>query len=462
MPIGYAAVGLRSRPGALTRIRTSWAWMMLVALVLATAPAHALLPIQDWKTSSGARVLFVENHDLAMLDVSVDFPAGSGHDTKAKAGRAAFTQQLLKLGAGGLSENEISQRIADVGANLGGRFDSDRAGVYLRTLSSANERDRALDVMAKVLLQPEFPEPVLARERARAIAGLKEADTKPDTLANRAFARAVYADHPYGLRASGEVETLTTLTRADLADFYRRHYVAERAIVAIMGDVTRADAQKIAEQLTAGLPRAGTEPIAIPQVQDLAQPSATRIAHPASQSHILIGAPGIRRGDPDYFPLFVGNYILGGGGFESRLTDEVRQKRGLAYSVYSYFAPLLREGPFQIGLQTRGDQAKAAIEVVMQTLREFVAKGPSEQELDDAKKNLTGGFPLRIDSNRKIHEYLATIGFYDMPLTYLEDFVPNIRKVGITDIKAAFARHVDPAKLATVVVGGGVATDAER
>jgi zinc protease len=461
MPIGYAMVGHRSRLGALIgavwRIRTLCAYAALAALGLATTPAHALLPIQDWKTSSGARVLFVENHDLPMLDVSVDFPAGSGHDIKAKAGRAAFTQQLLKLGAGGLSENEISQRIADVGANLGGRFDSDRAGVYLRTLSSANERDRALDVMAKVLLQPEFPEQVLARERARAIAGLKEADTKPDTLANRAFARAVYADHPYGLRASGEVETLTTLTRTDLVDFYRRHYVAERAIVAIMGDLSRADAERIAEQLTAGLPRAGGEPIGIPQVQELSRASAIRIAHPASQAHILIGAPGIRRGDPDYFALFVGNYILGGGGFESRLTDEVRQKRGLAYSVYSYFAPLLREGPFQIGLQTRGDQAEAAIEVLMQTLRDFVAQGPSEQELDDAKKNLIGGFPLRIDSNRKIHEYLATIGFYDLPLSYLEDFVPNIRKVGVVDIKAAFARHVDPTKLATVVVGGGVA-----
>jgi zinc protease len=152
----------------------------------------------------------------------------------------------------------------------------------------------------------------------------------------------------------------------------------------------------------------------------------------------------------------------GGGGFESRLTDQVRQKRGLAYSVYSYFAPLTREGPFQIGLQTRGDQAKAAIDVVMQTLREFVANGPTEQELEDAKKNLVGGFPLRIDSNRKIHEYLATIGFYNLPLSYLEDFVPNIRRVTRADIKAAFARHVDPAKLVTVVVGGGVAAAADR
>lgn len=442
--------------------QTLYRTLLSLAALAASGSALAILPIQDWKTSAGARVLFVENRDLPMLDVSVDFPAGSGYDTKEKAGRAALTQQLLRLGAGGMSENEISRRIADVGANLGGRFDYDRAGVYLRTLSRPEERDRALEVMVKVLSEPEFPEQVLARERARTIAGLKEADTKPDTLANRAFSRAVYPEHPYGLRASGEVATLETLTRDDLVGFYRSHYVAERAIVAIMGDVSRADAEAIAERLTADLPRASGQPATIPPVPDLARAVASKIAHPASQAHILIGAPGIRRGDPDYFALFVGNYILGGGGFESRLTEEVRSKRGLAYSVYSYFIPLQREGPFQIGLQTRGAQAKAAIDVVMQTLRTFVEKGPTEQELEDAKKNLIGGFPLRIDSNREIHEYLATIGFYDLPLTYLEEFVPNVRKVTVAEIKAAFARHVDPAKLVTVVVGGGVAAAADR
>lgn len=435
---------------------------LLTVLTLASGSAHALLPIQDWKTSSGARVLFVENHDLPMLDVSVDFPAGSGFDTKEKAGRAAFTQRLLRLGAGGLSENEISRRIADVGAQLGGRFDSDRAGVNLRTLSNPTEREPALEVMAKVLLEPEFPEDVLARERLRAIAGLKEADTKPDTLANRAFSRAVFPDHPYGLRASGEVATVRGLAREDLIGFYRSHYLATRAVVAIMGDATRGEAEQIAERLTAGLPRAASEPDRIPKVDDLARAADIDIAHPASQAHILIGAPGIRRTDPDYFALFVGNYILGGGGFESRLTDEVRSKRGLAYSVYSYFMPLERRGPFRIGLQTRGDQAKAAIEVVMRTLREFLGNGPTEQELEDAKMNLIGGFPLRIDSNRKIHEYLAVIGFYDLPLSYLEDFVPNIRKVDVAAIKAAFARHVHPSKLVTVVVGGGVAAAAQR
>jgi len=177
------------------------------------------------------------------------------------------------------------------------------------------------------------------------------------------------------------------------------------------------------------------------------------VAHPATQSHILIGAPGIRRSDPDYFPLFVGNQILGGGGFVSRINEEVRQKRGLAYSAYSYFSPRQVPGPFVIGMQTRRDQADEALAVTRKTLRDFVSNGPTEKELLAAKQNIVGGFPMRIDSNRKIHEYLAVIGFYNLPVSYLEDFVANIERVTVADIKTAFARHVDPDKLVTVVVG---------
>lgn len=436
--------------------RRIWNGVLLAMCALIAGQAHALLPIQDWKTSTGARVLLVVNRDLPMLDVSIDFPAGSGFDAPGKAGLASYTNHLLRLGAGGLGENEISQRIADVGARLTGRFDSDRAGVALRTLSSPEERDRALDVMLRVVQQPAFAEDVLAREKARGIAGLKEADTKPDTIAARTFRQLVFRAHPYGLRSSGEVETVTALTRNDLLEFYRKHYVADRAVVAIMGDVTRTEAERIAEALTARLPRAEGANLMMSPVPSLEQGASSVIPHPASQAHILLGGPGIRRGDPDYFPLFVGNYILGGGGFASRLNEEVRQKRGLAYSVYSVFAPLLQAGAFQIGLQTRGDQAQAALKVVRDTLTEFVTRGPSERELTEAKENLIGGFPMRIDSNAKIHEYLATIGFYDLPLTYLDEFVPNIRKVTVADIKAAFERHVQPQRMVTVVVGGGV------
>src|SRR6185436_115924 len=151
----------------------------------------------------------------------------------------------------------------------------------------------------------------------------------------------------------------------------------------------------------------------------------------STQAHIVIGEPGIRRDDPDYFPIFVGNYILGGGGFQSRITDEVRSKRGLAYSAYSYFSPMLRQGPFMVGMQTKADQAKDALEVARKVLADYVTNGPTPKELAAAKKNLIGGFPMRIDSNRKIHEYLSVIGYYRLPLTYLDDFTSNVEHVTV-------------------------------
>ena len=425
----------------------------VAVLLAAVSPAWAILPIQHWQTAGGARVYFVENRDLPMLDVSVEFPAGAGYDRPETAGLAAMTNRLLSAGADGMNEDEISRRMADVGAQHGGRFDTDRAGFMLRTLSSDRERREALDVFARVLRAPAFPQEVLDREKARLTGALKEADTRPDTIASRAFYRLAYRDHPYGLRASGEVETIGKITREDLAGFHRRHYATPFAVVAVIGDVTRAEAEAIAEQLTRGLPGAsGAEPL-LPPVAELPAASTRTIGHHATQAHIMIGAPGIRRDDPDFFPLYVGNHVLGGGGFVSRITDEVRQKRGLAYSAYSYFSPLLREGPFLIGMQTQRDQAGEALEVVRKTLREFVAGGPTEAELLAAKSNIIGGFPLRIDSNRKIHDYLSLIGFYRLPLDYLEDFVKNVERVTASDIRVAFQRRVHPDRMVTVVVG---------
>ncbi len=428
-------------------------WLFAAALGLAAVPARALLPIQEWQTPDGARVYFVENHDLPMLDLSVHFPAGAGYDRAETSGVASMTNRLLQLGADGMSESEIARRLADVGAELGGRFSTDYAGLSLRTLVSPRERRQSLDLFARILSRPEFPAAVLEREKVRLIGALKEADTRPDTIAAVNFYRLVYRDHPYGQRSSGEVGTVEKITREALAAFHMSHYVARRAVVALIGDVTRAEAEVIAEEVTRALPRTtGAEP-PLPPVPELDASAARLIAHPASQAHILIGAPGISRDDPDYFPLYVGNYVLGGGGFISRITEEVRQKRGLAYSAYSYFSPLRREGPFLIGLQTRRDQVQEALKVVREVVRDFVAGGPTEDELKAAKQNIIGGFPLRVDSNAKIHEYLVLIGTYRLPLTYLDDFAGKVDAVTVSQVKAAFARRVHPDRMVTVVVG---------
>ena len=427
---------------------------LTAACMLGTTTAGATLPIEQWRTAGGAQVLFVETHDLPMLDLAVDFPAGASRDAADKSGAASLTLSLMRAGAQGLGEDEISERLASVGAEMAGRFDMDRAGYGMRTLSSARERDEALSLLAAVLQKPIFPQKIFEREQQRTLAGLREADTKPEVLADGEFRRLLYGAHPYSQRASGQVETVAKLRREDIVDFYFRHFNAGDAVVSIIGDLTRSEAGVIAEQLTAGLGRRSRPLSPLPPVAQLKSGHTSRIGHPATQAHILIGQPGIKRLDPDYFPLFLGNYVLGGGGFSSRLSEEIRQKRGYAYSTYSYFNPLAQEGPFQIALQTKKEQAEAALKVAQDTLAKFVAEGPTQQELDAAKQNIVGGFPLRIDSNKKIQEYLSIIGFYRLPLTYLDDFSAQIERVTLEQVKEAWSRRVHPESMATVIVAG--------
>ncbi|HQT25637.1 MAG TPA: pitrilysin family protein [Burkholderiales bacterium] len=421
-------------------------------LCLFTSIADAGLPIQHWQTASGARVLFVENHEMPMVDFKVEFDAGSGRDTKEKSGLAGMTRHLMPLGAGNLTEDQVSASFADIGAEFGGDFDRDIAAFTLRTLSSRKEK--AIDLLAQILDSPRFDEKILDREKKRGIARIRDEETDPEHVAEKAFYAALYGSHPYAFPPEGEIDTVKTLSRSDVVDFYATHYTAGREVIAIVGDLTRDEAEAAASELSEGL--SPDKPLAdLPGVAYPASAVVKKIANPSSQSHILIGYPGITWDDPDYFPLVVGNYVLGGGGFESRLLNEVREKRGLAYSVYSYFFPLKEMGPFKVGLQTRGDQTKEALKVVRRTMDDFLLKGPAERELEAAKENIVGGFPLRLDSNKKILGYLGMIGFYDLPLTYLDDYTKKVEAVTVAQVRDAFHRRIKPEDMVTVIVGGG-------
>ncbi|MDR0576024.1 MAG: insulinase family protein [Candidatus Accumulibacter sp.] len=425
--------------------------LLFAALGAMSAAAVAGPAIEHWTAPSGARVYFVENHALPMLDVQVDFPAGSANDPAGKSGLAALTHTLLDLGVEGLDENGVASRLADLGARISGGVDLDRASAGLRTLSAPETREAALEVFRAVLTTPKFPADVFEREQARAIAALKESLTRPGTIASRAFWAALYPNHAYGRNATPE--SISAIARGDLERFYRERYGAGSAVITLVGDIGRDEAEALARKLTAGLP-AGERPPAPSGAPGLPTGGERRLAHPAAQAHVLIGLPAAKRGDPDFFALQVGNYTLGGGGFVSRLMSEVREKRGFAYSVYSAFQPLAQPGPFQIGLQTRKEQANEALAVTRDVLARFLAEGPSDEELLAARKYLSGSFPMRLDSNSKLLDNVAMIGFYGLPLDYLDSYVEKIEKVTVEDVRAAFARHVKPGNLVTVVVGG--------
>lgn len=421
---------------------------LIILFSLFASLAQAGPQIQHWVAPTGAKAYFVESRDLPILDVRIDFVAGGARSPEGKSGVASLTAGLLEAGAGGMDEEQISGRLVDLGARLSSSSDHDMASVTLRTLSSAEEKTGALALLRAVLSAPTFPDAVLAREKTRTIESLKEADTRPDAIAGKRFTQALYPNHPYGNVATQE--SVTKITRDDLVAFHKAYYTARGAVVSIIGDVSRSEAEAIAVQLTEALP-AG-EGVAPLPVVTLPQRETIKLAHPAVQSHIHVGLPAMSRSDPDYFALLVGNYTLGGGGFVSRLMKEVREKRGYAYSVYSTFAPRVLPGPFQIGLQTKREQAQDALKVVDEVLTTFLAEGPTAQELAAAKKNLIDGQALRIDSNAKLLGYLSLIGFHGLPLDYLDRFPRQVAAVTRDDVKAAFRRHVKPEHLVTVIV----------
>jgi zinc protease len=424
----------------------------------AAAPAWAGLPIQHWTHASGAKVVLIESPVIPMLDVQVQVDGGSRRDPAEQMGLASATADLLaggvvaSKGQAALDENQLSEAWVDLGAQFGASVSADRFSVSLRTLTQADLLQGAVALAARQLAAPAWPEKVWVRDRERMLASLKEAETRPGTLAGRTFSQAVYGTHPYGYEATAK--TLNAITVADMQRFYRRHVSACKAQVSLVGAVDRAQADRIVGALMAALKSNGCELLGeVPQVQPLSAAVDKRLPFDAAQAQVSIGQPGMRRDDPDHFPAFVGNYILGGGGFVSRLTNEVREKRGLSYSVYSYFNPGLHAGAFQIGLTTRPDQAAEAVKVAQDVLREFVTEGPTEAELQAAKEYLVNSFALRIDSNRKLIGNLSNMAWHGLPMDYLDTWTERVRAVTVADIRRTFERVLQPDRLVTVVVG---------
>ncbi len=416
--------------------------------------------IQVWRTANGARVYFVAATELPMVDIRVVFDAGSARDG-TKKGLALLTNRLLGEGAGTLTADDIAQRFENLGARFGTSAYRDMSVISLRSLTDKNLADPAIKMLQMVLTEPSFPQDSFERERRRTLIGIQAQKESPEAIADKAFFSAVFGQHPYASPALGTEETVKALTLDDIKQHYQHYYVARNATIAIVGALDRSQAEALAKTLVGELPSGAAAPM-LPPVSELAAAQTIQINHPSVQTHVLVGQPGIRRGDLDYFQLFVGNHILGGSGLVSRLSDEIREKRGLSYSVSSDFSPMHVKGPYTIGLQTRNDQANEALSVSMDVLSKFIKNGPTEQELESAKQNITGGFPLRIASNNNIVDYLSMIGFYLLPLNYLDTFTTKVSSVTVRQIQNSFERRIHPNKMVTVIVGGPPATVPKR
>jgi zinc protease len=422
----------------------------LACVILATT-ANATPDIQTWKTSTGAKVMFVAAGEIPMLDVRVVFDGGSARDN-GNYGLAVLTNGLLSEGADGMNAQEVAARFESVGAQIDYDALKDMAIIGVRSLTESKYLKPALTTLQQVLVKPDFPQKAFDRELNRMKVALKAKQQSPAALAADAFNLAVFGDHPYAFPSDGTKDSLNRLTREDVLEFYKQFYVAKNATVAIVGNVDRKQAESIAEKLMSGLP-AGEAAPALPPVAQLKESKTVTIDFPSTQTHIFVGQPGVKRGDKDYFDLYVANHTFGGSGFASRLVEDIREKHGLAYSVYSYFTPMRQDGAFTMGMQTRTDQTQQALKMLRDQLKKFVAKGPTSEELKDSVSNIKGGFPLKFDSNGKLLEYISMIGFYDLPIAYLDDFIKRIDQVSLKTIDDALKRRLHPDRMVTVIVG---------
>lgn len=424
----------------------------LIALCILFSGSLVAAPkVEAWTTSLGSKVMFVRADSLPMVDIRVVFDAGSARDEKLP-GLASFVNNMLTEGSAGKTADEMAVLLEDEGIQLGTGSLRDMAWVTIRTLTEPAALDVAIEAMADTLAKPNFDEKSVERVRQQMQVVVRRSMQSASSVAKRRLYEALYAGHPYATPPEGSDESLKEISVKDLRAFHRQYYVASNATIAVVGDLTREQAETVIEKVMAKLQR-GQHAKKVPD-PEIRKGGHLHETFPSTQTHIFVGQVGMARHDPDYFPLYVGNHVLGGSGLVSVLGEEVRNKRGLSYSVYSYFSPMRASGPFLMAAQTKNQQSDEALDVMRETLADYLQKGPTVEQLEAAKQNIIGGFPLRISSNKKIVEYLAMMAFYDLPTDWLDTLVEKIEKVNVSQIWSAWQRRVKPENQVVVVVGG--------
>ncbi|UOO92450.1 M16 family metallopeptidase [Vitreoscilla stercoraria] len=431
--------------------QSAWAQTTTTPSTIAQTNPHQL-HIQSWHLKNGAKVLLVERHALPIVDINVAFDAGSRRDDAQKIGVANFAGSLMDMGAGKWNEEDIRRLSSDWAVTVSSFSDTEQAGIRIRSLSQPQTLQDALKLGQTILSRPTYPQTVLTREQDRAVLGWKQNQTDPQFLSSQAMTRLNYPQHPYGYWAQENEASIRAIKRQDLLDFHHRYFRPSTAVVSIVGDINRSQAQKIATELLADLPQ---QKLKLPNIAavPLHKGQTTHIHHPASQTHLDLSLPVISRDDVDYFALLIGNYTLGAGGFDSLLMKELRDNRGFTYGAYSHFNPMAQKGTFSIGLSTQAANAPEALKVTKQVLADYIAQGPTEAQLQQAKNNIIGGFPMRFDTNNKLLGWLSTIGFYQLPLDYLDTYPQKVQALTTEQIRDAWQRRLKVEDLNVVTVG---------
>ena len=427
---------------------------VLILLLLFVSSAQAKLDIKHWTTPEGAKVFFAQTKGLPILDIQLNFDAAASRDGD-QFGLASLTSALLGTATQYHNEEQIINAFEAVGAQFSNSSLKDMSIVSMRTLTRQSILKKSLDIFTEVIAQPSFEQTYLTREKRQTLRAIEAAKQSPASVASLAFDKAVFADHPYAHAKIGTQETISQISLKDIKHHYQQYYVAKNLTIALVGDISKAQAKQIARQISHGLnigEKAKVNSIVLP----LEQLQTIHIEFPSKQTHLLIGQAGINRSHPDYYPLYLGNHIFGGSGLTSILSDEIREKKGLAYSAYSYFTKMQSNGFFMMRMQTKNSQTEEAKKIAIRTLEYFITHPMAQQQLQDGKDNIIGGFALETASNANILTYLSIIGFYNLPLDYLSGFTDKIKDISAEDIQKSYERLIDMDKLIVLSVGKAI------
>jgi zinc protease len=421
------------------------------------APANPdFFNIEQWQTTNKAYVYFVPIHAQPIVDIEIMVDAGSARDG-TQPGIANLTNALLGQNSKTKDADALAEGFDDVAANFDQQANRDVSQVTLRVLSNPTQLQAAVANLQLLLTEPVFTGKSFNRTKDQLQQALLQQEQDPDALASNTFFRTLYGDHPYAHNPLGDKQSLAGYTPAEVLAFYRHYYVGANITVAIVGDLSSAQAKTIAEQLVGSLP-AGSPAPALPKPNY--QPDQFRVAipFPSSQTYIRVGELGVAMGNPDLPALTVGNCTLGGCVLISRLFDEVRNKRGLSYDIDSSYTPMHTTGPFVVEAQSKNQTSDEAVDLIISEINRFITKGPTTDELNAAKASIIGSFPLRFDSNNNIADAVAQLGFYRLPLDYFNTYQAKIAAVTEADVRRSFAQYLNPTQLLTVTAG---ATDTD-
>jgi len=421
--------------------------------LVASGAAHAA-DVKNIDLGKQATVWFVEDHTVPIVSFNISLPAGAAYDPGARSGLANFAASMMDEGAGNYDSAAFHRALAARAIQFSARADRDFTVISIT--AQAADAGEAMRLLQLALTRPRFDAEPLARVKTQILQSLDQETAQPEQVAAKGFMRAFFNGHTYGHPSDGEAGGIAAITQADLKAFARSHWVKNGVKIAVAGDIAQDAVTRLLGQTFAPLP--GTAPVPPPDVGRLGSPGTHLAQMAVPQPNAVFGLVGVMRGDPDFIPAYVANYILGGGGFSSRLMSEVREKRGLTYGINTGISPMNKASVWIGQVATRADAINQTMDVVRQTMRDFAARGPTQAELDDAKTYLTGSFPLAFDSNAGIAAQLGTYQRQGLDAGYVARRNALIQAVTLADVRRVAKRLFDPARLTVMVAGSPAGT----